>query len=62
MDVSPFNPAVVRATFSDVTWMQQEVRAVPSMVRELNGVADVFTVRLARSAAVVVREGAIHRC
>lgn len=37
------------------------VRAVPSIVRELVGFASVFMMRLARSAAMVVRDGGIRR-
>ncbi|MFZ4151608.1 hypothetical protein [Streptomyces pseudogriseolus] len=38
-----------------------QVRAVPAMVRELNGIANVFVTRLARDAAMVVREGGVRR-
>ncbi|MGV9875021.1 hypothetical protein ACWDUG_20175 [Streptomyces cellulosae] len=50
-----FEPGVKRLLRS------QGVRAVPSMVRELVGVASVFMMRLARSAAMVVRDGGIRR-
>ncbi|MFJ8540880.1 hypothetical protein ACIRFH_02485 [Streptomyces sp. NPDC093586] len=39
----------------------QGVTAVPVMVRDLNGIASVFLTDLARSAAMVVREGGIKR-
>ncbi|MER6167987.1 hypothetical protein [Streptomyces violaceorubidus] len=35
--------------------------AVPAMVRDLDGIASVFLTDLARSAAVVVREGGVKR-
>ncbi len=38
-----------------------QVRAVPAMVRELNGIACVFVTGLARGAAMVVREGGVQR-
>ncbi|MGA5125491.1 hypothetical protein ACPCAG_19620 [Streptomyces pseudogriseolus] len=37
------------------------VRAVPAMVRELDGIAGVFVAGLARGAAMVVREGGVQR-
>ncbi|MFJ8187558.1 hypothetical protein [Streptomyces sp. NPDC096105] len=40
---------------------RQQVRAVPAMVRELNGIASVFLMRLARDAATVVSEGGVRR-
>ncbi|SCD66613.1 hypothetical protein GA0115251_11762 [Streptomyces sp. TverLS-915] len=36
-------------------------KAVPAMVRDLDGVASVFLTDLARSAAMVVREGGVKR-
>ncbi|MGW2838495.1 hypothetical protein ACWCWD_11935 [Streptomyces sp. NPDC001493] len=40
---------------------ERGARAVPAMVRELDGVASVFLTDLARDAAMVVREGGIKR-
>ncbi|MET7453473.1 hypothetical protein ABZT03_16580 [Streptomyces sp. NPDC005574] len=37
------------------------VRAVPAMVRDLDGIASVFLTALARDAAKVVREGGVKR-
>ncbi|MDX2291008.1 MULTISPECIES: hypothetical protein [Streptomyces] len=37
------------------------VRAVPAMVRDLDGIASVFLTALARDAAMVVREGGVKR-
>ncbi|MGA5559241.1 hypothetical protein [Streptomyces lavendulocolor] len=37
------------------------VRAVPAMVRDLDGIASVFLTALARDAAQVVREGGVKR-
>ncbi|MFE6662854.1 hypothetical protein ACFVFH_04715 [Streptomyces sp. NPDC057697] len=37
------------------------VRAVPAMVRDLDGIASVFLTALARDAAEVVREGGVRR-
>jgi histone H3/H4 len=39
----------------------QGVRAVPAMVRDLNGIASVFLTDLARDAAMVVRRGGAKR-
>ncbi|MGW8358361.1 hypothetical protein [Streptomyces wedmorensis] len=39
----------------------QGVRAVPAMVRDLDGIASVFLTDLARDAAMVVREGGVNR-
>ncbi|MFJ9738381.1 hypothetical protein [Streptomyces sp. NPDC101166] len=39
----------------------QGATAVPTMVRDLDGIASVFMTRLARDAAMVVREGGIKR-
>lgn len=39
----------------------QGARAVPAMVRDLDGIASVFLADLARDAAMVVREGGIKR-
>ncbi|MFE9030823.1 hypothetical protein ACFYOA_31960 [Streptomyces iakyrus] len=40
----------------------QGVRAVPAMVRDLNGIASVFLTDLARDAVMVVRECGAKRC
>jgi histone H3/H4 len=37
------------------------VRAVPAMVRDLDGIASVFLTALARDAAMIVREGGVKR-
>ncbi|OMI39049.1 hypothetical protein [Streptomyces sparsogenes] len=39
----------------------QGARAVPAMVRDLDGIASVFLTDLARDAAMVVREGGVKR-
>ncbi|MGW2031086.1 hypothetical protein [Streptomyces sp. NPDC001811] len=39
----------------------QGVTAVPTMVRDLDGIASVFLTDLARDAAMVVREGGVQR-
>ncbi|MEU5665801.1 hypothetical protein [Streptomyces longwoodensis] len=39
----------------------RRVRAVPAMVRDLDGIASVFLTDLARDAARVVREGGVER-
>ncbi|MFJ2261101.1 hypothetical protein ACIOKD_22625 [Streptomyces sp. NPDC087844] len=39
----------------------RRVRAVPAMVRDLDGIASVFLTALARDAAKVVREGGVKR-